>query len=144
MTDAERTVRLFGAPLNCSQAVLTVFGKRYGLDSAMAAKMGRSFGGGLGHMGLTCGAVVAAVQVLGMAIDNQDEKEAKKEVYALAQEFFRLFQDVHGTADCKELLGADISTEEGLKKIQEENLFRTLCPAFVRDAAGILEKLLAS
>jgi hypothetical protein len=38
-------------------------------------------------------------------------------------------------------LGADFSTEEGLRKIKEEMLVKKLCPKFVEDAGGILAEL---
>jgi C_GCAxxG_C_C family probable redox protein len=142
MNNVERTVDLFSTGLNCSQAILTVFGESYGLDAEMAAKLGRPLGAGIGHMAKTCGAVSAAVLILGMAKDHQDEGEARKVSHACVQDLFRRFTEAHGTTECKELLGADMSTVEGLQKIQEEKLVRKVCPAFVRDTAIILEGLL--
>ncbi|MBI5569143.1 MAG: C_GCAxxG_C_C family protein [Desulfomonile tiedjei] len=142
MNDVEKTVELFSSGLNCSQAVLTVFGQPHGLDSEMAKNLGRSLGGGMGHMARTCGAVTAAVLVLGLVNGNHDEGHARKVSFAKVQELFRRFETLHGTTDCRGLLGADMSTEAGLKKIQEEQLVRKLCPAFVRDAANTLEQLL--
>ena len=144
MNNVEKTVDLFSTRLNCSQAILTVFGESYGLDAELAAKLGRPLGGGMGHMAKTCGAVTAAALVLGMAKDHHDEGEARKASHACVQDLFRRFAALHGTMECKELLGADMSTEEGLKKIQEEKLVRKVCPLFVRDAAVILEGLLSS
>lgn len=144
MNNVERTVDLFSAGLNCSQAILTVFGDSYGVDAEMAAKLGRPLGGGIGHLAKTCGAVTAAVLVLGMAKDHQDEGEARKASHSCVQDLFRRFAALHGTTECKELLGADMSTAEGLKKVQEEKLVRTVCPLFVRDTAIILEGLLSS
>jgi hypothetical protein len=39
-------------------------------------------------------------------------------------------------------LGVDVSTPEGMKTVREKDLFRTVCPKFVRDSAEILEGLL--
>jgi C_GCAxxG_C_C family probable redox protein len=144
MNNVEKTVDHFASGLNCSQAILTVLGEPYGLDSEVAARLGRPLGGGMGHLSLTCGAVTAAVLVLGLAKDDRDEGEARKVTYSSVQELFRRFEALHGTTECGSLLGADMSTEEGLKKVQDEKLVSKLCPAFVRDAADILEKLLAS
>ncbi len=144
MNNVEKTTDLFSAGLNCSQAMLTVFGEPYGLDAEMAAKLGRPLGGGIGHLAKTCGAITAAVLVLGMAKNHQDEGEARKASYASVQDLFKRFEALHGTTECKELLGTDMSTEEGLKKIQEEKLVRKVCPPFVRAAASILEELLRS
>ena len=60
MNNVERTVDLFASGLNCSQAILTVLGEPYGLDSKMAARLGRPLGGGMGRLSLTCGAVTAS------------------------------------------------------------------------------------
>jgi C_GCAxxG_C_C family probable redox protein len=144
MNHIERTVDLFSAGLNCAQAILTVFGEPYGLDTEMAAKLGRPLGGGIGHLAKTCGALTAAALVLGMAKDGRDEGEARKASHSCVQDLFKRFAAFHGTTECKELLGADMSTEEGLKKVQEEKLVRKVCPAFVRDTASILEKLLTA
>ena len=46
------------------------------------------------------------------------------------------------TASGKTLLGADLGTPEGRQRSQEEDLVRRRCPAFVRDAARIVEELL--
>ncbi len=144
MNNAERTVDLFTNGLNCSQAILTVFGEPYGLAAEMAERVGRPLGGGIGRLARTCGAVTAAVLILGLAKDDQDEGEARRVSYSHVQELFRRFEALHGTTECKSLLGADMSTAEGLKKVQDEKLVSKVCPAFVKDAANILETLLVS
>lgn len=141
MNEVQRAVSLFENGLNCSQAILTVFGKPY-VELEVAAKIGRPLGGGIAHMGLTCGAVTAAILILGLTRGNEEnEGEARQEVFKSAREFVRFFEDRHKTTLCRELLGADISTESGLKKIKEEKLVARSCPQFVRDAAEILCEL---
>ena len=142
MNRVQRTVDLFPKALNCSQAMLTVFGEQYGLNAEMAAKFGRPLCGGMGHMARTCGAVSAAVLILGLANDGQDEAKAREASFAAVQQLFRRFEALHGTTECKSLLGADMSTEDGMKKIKGEKLVSQRCPAFVRDVASILETLL--
>jgi C_GCAxxG_C_C family probable redox protein len=142
MNQAQRTVDLFAGGMTCSQAMLSVFGEAYGLDMELVARLGRPLGGGMGRSGRTCGAVTAAVLVLGLAYDDPDEPEARKACFHRVQQLFQRFASLHGTAECKDLLGADWNTAEGLKRIQEENLVKNRCPAFVRDAASILEELL--
>jgi C_GCAxxG_C_C family probable redox protein len=98
----------------------------------------------MGHLARTCGAVTGAVLVLGLAKDHEDEVEARKVSHSHVQELFRRFEELHKTTECRILLGADMSTEEGLKKAREEKLVSQVCPAFVRDAATILEELLTT
>ena len=52
------------------------------------------------------------------------------------------FRDRNGTLLCRELLGVDVSTPEGMRTVREKDLFRTVCPKFVRSAGEILEGLL--
>ncbi len=144
MNNVQKAVDQFPTVLNCSQAILTVFGEPYGLNSTMARQLGLPLGGGMGRMARTCGAVSAAVLILGLANDNGDEADARKAAFAAVQEFFKRFEEVHGTTECRDLLGADRSTEEGEKRFRQENLIQTLCPTFVKSAAEILEVLLKS
>ena len=43
----------------------------------------------------------------------------------------------------QELLGCDISRPEGVKKAYKNGLFDSVCPKMVREAAEILEEMLA-
>jgi len=90
-------------------------------------------------MGRECGAVTGAMLILGFKVqEGTSEKETRFKVYDLNRELVRLFEKKHGTIICKDLLGADVGTQEGRDKAVKDNLFRTLCPVFVRDAAQIL------
>ncbi|HUT84541.1 MAG TPA: C-GCAxxG-C-C family protein [Thermodesulfobacteriota bacterium] len=143
MNRVEKTVDLHeNGGLNCSQAILTAFGESFGMDPETAKLLGRPWGGGMGHLGITCGYLTGAVLVLAQAINNKDERQARKDSFQAVQELFRRFKERHGTVMCKELLGADFSTEEGTKKIREEQLVAKHCYGYARDAAEILEELL--
>ena len=118
--------------------MLAGFGELYGLDRPTAFKLGRAFGSGMG-MGRECGAVTGAMLILGFKVkEGSTEKETRFKVYDLNREFIRLFEQKHGTIICNDLLGVDLNTPEGRAKAVKDNLFRTLCPGFVRDAAQIL------
>lgn len=51
---------------NCAQAVLVTYAQEMGLTEEEAFRLGANFGTGM-HLGSTCGAVTAAMMVLGMA-----------------------------------------------------------------------------
>jgi len=77
--------------------------------------------------------------ILGLKVQEAtSEKETRYRVYDLVKEFVRLFEEKRGTILCKDLLGVDLGTPEAREKAIKDNLFRTLCPGFVRDAAQIL------
>jgi C_GCAxxG_C_C family probable redox protein len=143
MHRVEQTVDLHkSGGLNCSQAILTTFGESFGMDRETAKLLGRPWGGGMGHLGMTCGYLTGAVLVLAQAINNKDELQARRDSFKAVQELFRRFQERHGTFLCKELLGEDFSTEEGTKKIREEQLIAKHCYEYGKDVAEILEELL--
>ena len=95
-------------------------------------------------MGRTCGAVTGAFMVLGLKSANEisDAQEAKEAVYERVRGFSKRFEERNGSSVCRDLLGHDVSPEEGRAKANEEGLFQTLCPEFVRSAAEILEEML--
>ncbi len=144
MDATEKALSLFEDGLNCAQAILTAFGEPYGVSPASARKLGRPWGGGVGRMGQTCGAVTGAIILLGHAQDGAlPEADARNKICASVKELIQRFKQRNGSVICRDLLGADISTEEGQRKIKEEMLMKKICPKFVEDASVILAELLA-
>ena len=58
-------------------------------------------------------------------------------------EYTNRFKACNGSVVCKELLGCDISTPDGMKKAGKDGLFDSVCPKMVREAVDILEEMLA-
>ncbi len=143
MSKSEQAVSLFGNGYNCAQAIIKVFGEDLGIDDQTAKTMGRPLGGGFGHLGEMCGAVTGAAMVLAhsSAIPD-DEQEARRETDSLVQALATDFKTRNGCLTCRELLGAEIGTKEGMKEITEEELVGKRCPGFVKDAANFVEKLI--
>ena len=127
----------------CSQAILSVYGRDFGLDPDIAMKLAAGFAGGM-RMGETCGAVTGAFMVLGLAFSTEesDKKQGREQAYTKVTEFTDAFVSRNKTLACRDLLGCDITTAEGLKYAQEKGLFKTTCTQLVSDAAEILEKIL--
>jgi C_GCAxxG_C_C family probable redox protein len=144
MTNVEQAVGGFKSGCNCAQAILTVYGAPYGLDEKTAMKLATGFGGGMGRMGEVCGALTGAFMVLGLKFGAGTAKDApaKECTAGLVQELARRFKARHGCLRCRELLGCDIDTPAGMKAAKDRQLFTTVCPGLVGDAAGILEELL--
>lgn len=144
MSDIEHAVSTFKEGFSCSQAIFSTYGKQFGLKREMALKIAGAFGGGMARMGKTCGAVTGALMVLGLKYGMVDpaNQDVKEKTYAVVHEFMDKFTTLHGSIECKELLGCDLSTSEGYSYAIEQNLFRTICPEIVRHAAEIIEELL--
>jgi len=122
--------------------MLAGFGESFGLKRDQAFKIARAYGAGMGTGGI-CGAVTGAYMILGFLVgEDEDERRARYKTYELVSEFARRFEARRGTLLCKTLLdGVDLGTETGRKEALEKNLFREVCPGFVRDAGEILEEL---
>ena len=139
---AAQAVALFHDHYNCAQAILMAFGPAHGLDVETAQKLGRPLGSGMGGKGMTCGAITAAILILGLAQPERSERQAKKEVYRATRELVDRFEARYGSALCKDLLGADLNTRQGRAKAKLQGITRTACPGFVLAIAGILEGML--
>lgn len=140
---SEAAVVRFAEGFNCSQAVLSAFAERFGVDQATALKIASGFGGGMGCLGHTCGAVTGALMVLGLKHGTTAAGPAAKEaVYARVRDFAQRFQALHRSLACRDLVGYDLSVAEDLQRARESGVFKTKCPAFVRDASAILEEML--
>lgn len=144
MDRVERAVSCFKEGFSCSQAMLSTYGPQLGLNHELALKVSGAFGGGMARMGETCGAVTGAFMVIGLKYGNArvEDKQAKERAYSLVREFVDRFKSRNGSIVCRELLGYDISTPEGMKLIKEKKLTTTLCPKFVQDAAEIIAQIL--
>jgi len=143
MSRVEDAVNCFCRGAACSQAILGTYGPLVGLPAEQGMKLASGFAGGM-RLAQTCGAVTGAFMVLGLkhAGLNCDQRDGRNEVYAAIREFAAKFSQRNDSVVCKELLGCDISTPDGLQKATKEGLFRTICPRLVQDAAEILEEML--
>lgn len=139
---AALAVATFRNGINCTQAILSAWGARHGLDRETALKLGGAFGSGM-NMGETCGAVTGALMVIGLrhakvstaGFLSRDRTERE------TREFIERFKARNGTVLCKELLGCDLGTSQGRAAARRDRSFKTRCPKFVRDAAEILAEL---
>jgi C_GCAxxG_C_C family probable redox protein len=129
---------------NCAQSSFRVFADDFGLDEVMALRISQGFGGGMGHTGHVCGAVTGAYMALGLAnpASKDNPRQSVDKTYALVQEFDSRFKELHGTVNCSELLGYDLSKPEKVLEARAKGLFTTMCPGFVADAVKIAEDLL--
>ena len=144
MDKVERAVSCFKEGFSCSQALLSTYGAQFGLNREMALKVSGAFGGGMGRMAETCGAVTGAFMVIGLKYGKTrvEDEQTEEKAYSLVKEFVDKFKSRNGSIICRELLGCDISTPKGMALAKEKKLIATLCPKFVQDAAEIIEQIL--
>jgi C_GCAxxG_C_C family probable redox protein len=144
MNRPDCAVKCFFSGFNCTQADFSTYCNELGLEPATALRIAGSFGGGMGHIGETCGAITGAFMLIGLKYGKviSEDTEAKEKTYALVQEFTRKFKAINGSVQRKELLGCDISLPDGFQSAKEKQLFTTICPRLVKEASQIVEELL--
>ena len=147
MSRAERAKEYFIQGYACSQAVALPFADVIGVDEVMIKKLALPFGGGLGRLRLTCGAVSGMAAVIGMVCAKaENSPENKKQTYAIVQELCDKFQKQTGSLICAELLSRmKIPVEVGgnAETRTEEYYRKRSCGDMVFLATEILEKYLA-
>ena len=132
---------------NCAQAILHTYADIAGISEDDAMNIAGAFGGGMGNMEGTCGALVGAGLVLGLV--NKDKVKSMKQM----RQIMTKFQERNGATQCKLLKGRNSENHEAslngrvvtdidkVKGAGTKNVLRE-CPLCVSDAAEFLEEQL--
>ena len=144
MSRIEKAVSCFKGNCNCAQSILSPFSTQFGLERDKALKIATGFGGGMARFGRTCGAVTGAFMVIGLkyGMGINEDIEAKEKTYQIIRDFASRFQEINSSIICKELLGCDINTTEGIDYFKQNELFEKKCLQFVKNSVEILEDIL--
>ena len=102
MTIEERAARAvkLKAGCNCAQAVVLSYADKLPLEEETLKKLAAGYGGGMGCMEGTCGALVGAVMAAGMLTDGQGTGR-------YAREILLGFRERCGATICKDLKGVE-------------------------------------
>ncbi|MBQ6692417.1 MAG: C_GCAxxG_C_C family protein [Clostridia bacterium] len=131
----EKAIELFNNGYNCAQAAyLATRNEMPDVSEEAAARMSAAFGGGVGGLGHTCGAVCGAVMALGEVLypaPNGPEEE-KSAARAAMRNLGLAFEKEFGSCMCADLKDTAPAREDGLKP----------CTAYVEWCVEQAEKLL--
>ena len=130
-------------PLNCNQAVVSVFASDFGADKNTVMALGAGFGGGMAQ-GKTCGVVTGAYMAIGLwaASKTEDITEQKELAKAKIKLFNARFLDQNASLECSTLLGYDMADDDERAKAKAAGLFDSKCKLFVGESVAILEEIL--
>lgn len=134
---------LFREGYNCSQAVFLAYADLVGIGFDTAKKLSCGFGGGMGRMRDTCGAVSAMVLLTGFFEGMEDgaDAEGKKRNYALVQKLVNRFKEMYGSYNCQELLGILAKEKSTTPEARTEEYYKVRpCIRHILAAARILEE----
>ena len=110
---------------NCAQAVVCTYCDLVGLPEQTALDIAGAFGTGMGNMEGTCGALVGAGMIVGLATKDRNLSRARMKV------LMEKFQERNGATRCRLLKGI------GTGKVLRD------CPDCVADASEFLEEFLS-
>jgi C_GCAxxG_C_C family probable redox protein len=144
ISSTDKAITNFRSGLNCAQSVLTAYTDDMHVDNNLAISIACGFGGGMGRLQETCGAVTGAFMVMGIynCKKYSDNKDRKEKTYTMVQEFSMRFKEIHGTLDCKTLLKCDLKTEEGHQYMKDNRLSEVVCEKCIADSIRILDDLI--
>ena len=132
----EEAITLFKEKYNCCQAIFLPYSKLFGIDRDTALKMASGFGGGIARMGETCGAINAAVMVLGLkyGFTNNKDIDKKEKLNEIIRDFIKKFKKSHKNIYCRTLLTED----EGVT----HKMHSDKCATIVEEICNLLDEFL--
>lgn len=101
--------------------------REFEIESEIKPEIAFCFAGGIGNSGAVCGAVAGAVMAIGLVKGRRDTMEEGFRTLAVAQEFRRRFEAEMETISCRELTGADLSTQAGIEEYINSDTPSTVC-----------------
>ena len=146
MTRAEKAKEYFNQGYACSQAVALAFADDVGLTEEQLSKITLPFGGGLGRLRLTCGAVSGMAAMAGLLFAKEGTNpQNKATMYEITRNLCQQFVDENGSLICEDLLkGVNLQVQKGGEPEARSSEYykKRPCAELVYTAAQILENYL--
>ncbi|WP_272913345.1 C-GCAxxG-C-C family protein [Desulfohalovibrio reitneri] len=111
--------------------------------SPFIPRMATAFCSGLSRSRGPCGALMGGVLAVSLAHGRDAPSGDLMAAYAPSQELIDGFRDAFGSIDCAELLGLDLSTDEGRAAFAAGGYRESHCARFVALAAAMASQLAA-
>ncbi len=143
MDRVTKAEELFKSGYNCCQSVIGAFCDDLGLDFDTAMKISEGFGGGMGRMRLTCGAVSAMTMIAGMKLScGADEGDTRAVVYDTVHKMAKEFANNNGSIICADLLGLNNENDYNpTPEARTETYYKKRpCVEYVKECVAIAEK----
>lgn len=128
---------------NCAQSIVVAYSKVLNFDVDQALNMMLGFGGGMGKLQQTCGAVTASYMLIGIhqASVIADKAKRKESVQNLVQEFHKRFIRINHTDQCSDLIKVDLNSVKGNEDFYKYELKDKVCTKCLTSSIEILDGL---
>lgn len=128
----------------CAETIFLAFAEAGGYSSEVAQRASSMFLGGMCRQGMTCGALIGGLMVIGAQMSDADplNKTPRRAAHALGVELIRWYAEQKGATTCKALLNLDLSDPEQAARYSMETHFEGVCVPLVRETSEwLLEHL---
>jgi len=138
----KRTQELFASGFFCAESVLKAVALENGVDDALLPAIATGFCGGISRHAEMCGAVTGGIMGLGLVFGRNTAEGPIHGCYGAVTEFLKAFKELHGSLNCRELIGYDLGVEAELEKFRIENPGYEKCARFSMDAASLVQEII--
>ena len=115
---------------------------RLGSENEIIPRIAFGFAGGIGQTGSVCGAVAGAVMAISLNVERGASMQEGFLALEVVAKFRRHFEAEMGSIECRELTGADFTTEEGIEAYMRSNTPKRVCFPAVGLAYRLVKQLL--
>lgn len=146
MDRVKKAIDNFQNGYNCSQAVVGAYCDLFGLKEEDGLRAAEAFGGGMGRLRLTCGAVSGMFMLAGLRFSKGEAKDlqTRQQIYEMVQFLAKEFEEKNGSIICAELLGLNCPKDGGATPTKRDTAFykKRPCVGCVEDCARLVETYL--
>jgi len=133
----------FRLKYNCAQSVILAFPELIKGSEETVLMQAFGFGGGMGRLQETCGALTGAYMVIGLWKGSGTPDEVRKEsINKSIQDITAEFRSEWGTVYCRDLLGLDLNTAEGQELHNSLQQREKVCEKCVISAVNLLSDII--
>jgi C_GCAxxG_C_C family probable redox protein len=128
---------------NCAEALSRAVAKKADVKCEFVPNFATPLGAGIGGKGSVCACLTGGALGIGLLYGRADAEDTEKKMvaYEKAKLLYDKFVEKFGATNCKDICGADLSTQEGLERFHKEGL-RDNCAKYVKETGDILSEIL--
>lgn len=106
----------------CAETVLKTIADEHAIHSPLIPRLATGLCSGMSRTNGPCGAMTGGILALNLVLGRDNKDQTVERNYAAVQELVEMFEHEHGSTQCTELLGCDLSTTKGQQQYRNENL----------------------
>jgi len=139
---SQRSRELFDSGYYCAESVLLAIAESKGIQSDLIPKIATGFCSGMSRTCGLCGAVAGGIMALNIMTGRSSSDESVEKNYSVVRRLIDMFENRFGSTNCRQLIGCDLSAQEGRDKFKSNNLIEQ-CKRYTEEATRMTMSLLS-